>query len=452
MIRDGISRRSFLNVSAKSAIAAAALGPSIARGSSDQVLRLAQVGCAGMGNNDYNRTRNHSAVKHTAFCDVDENNLRGKVNANAGAKGFNDYRKMFDEAEDDFDAVVISTPDHMHAPIAMRAMLSGKHVYCQKPLTQNIPEARLMQDTASRLGLVCQMGIQVHADLAYRLAPALIKSGIIGKVKEVHSWSFKDWGGRSGWADARSDSVPGHLNWDAWVGVSPWHDYAGGRYHSNNWRRWVDFGCGTQGDMAPHMLDPVYNALDLGYPTRVWSAHTNPYEKMWPNRSHCRYRMPGTPYTAGDMDLHWYDGGPMPDRALFQLEEGRSIPNQGSLFIGEKGNMLLPHVGTPQFTPEDNFPREDLRNTIRELGISGGNHYHEWVNAVLADDPEQCSAGFDYSAPLTELCLIGTVASRFGDEVLNWDADSMQFTNKPEARQFIRKEYRDDYEAPDFKV
>ncbi len=142
----------------------------------------------------------------------------------------------------------------------------------------------------------------------------------------------------------------------------------------------------------------------------------------------------------------------MPDRAIFQLDEERSIPREGSLFIGEKGNMILPHTGTPQFTPEANFPREDLRDFFRELGISGGSHYHDWVDGVLADDPQKCSADFNYSAPLTELCLLGTIASRFGGEVLEWDAAKMQMTNKPEARRFIRKQYRDDYEAPSFRT
>ncbi len=452
MIKNRVSRRSFLSVSAKSTLAVAALGPSIARGSSEQVLRLAQVGCAGMGNSDYNSLRSHGAVKYTTFCDVDSKNLDGKLSGNPDAKGYNDYRKMFDESEDDFDAVVISVPDHMHAPIAMRAMLAGKHIYCQKPLTQNIPEARLMQTTANRLGLVCQMGIQVHANLVYRLAPALIKSGIIGKVKEVHSWSDKDWGGREGWIEPVTHDVPAHVNWDSWVGVSPWHDFANGRYHSNNWRRWVDFGCGTQGDMAPHMLDPVCNSLDLKYPKQVWSAKTNPYEKMWPNTTHCRYRFSATPYAAQDMDLHWYDGGPMPDRDIFKLDQDRSIPNQGSLFIGEKGNMILPHIGTPELTPEADFPREELREVIRGLGIRGGNHYHEWVDAVLADDPSKCSANFDFSAPLSELCLLGTIAGRFGGELLEWDAANMQVTNKPEARKFVYKEYRVDYESPSFSI
>ncbi len=142
----------------------------------------------------------------------------------------------------------------------------------------------------------------------------------------------------------------------------------------------------------------------------------------------------------------------MPDRAIFQLDEERSIPREGSLFIGEKGNMILPHTGTPQFTPEENFPREELRGIIRDLGIRGGRHYAEWVDAVLADDPQKCSANFDYSAPLSELCLLGTIASRFGSEVLEWDAANMQVTNRPEARQYIYKEYRDDYETPSFRI
>ncbi len=226
MIRDRLSRRGFLNVSSKSAIAAAAFGPSLARGSSAQELRLAQIGCGGIGNLDFNRLRNHGAVKHTTFCDVDRDQLDRRLSDNSDAKGYNDYRKMFDQSEDDFDAVVISTPDHMHAPIAMRAMLAGKHVYCQKPLTQNIPEARLMQATANRLGLVCQMGIQQHSTMPYRLAPALIKSGIIGKVKEVHSWSPKDWGGRQRWIESVAHDAPANLNWDSWVGASPWHDFS----------------------------------------------------------------------------------------------------------------------------------------------------------------------------------------------------------------------------------
>lgn len=446
MFENRMSRRGFLGATAKSACAGTILG-SIASGAPSAELRVAQVGCGGMGHSDYNSVAGHSSVRYTTFCDVDSDRLEALIGNLDGVKGYDDYRRMFDKSENDFDAVVISTPDHMHMPIAMRAMAAGKHVYCQKPLTQNIAEARQMQSMAAQTGVACQMGIQLHSTGAYRLVPAFIRSGRIGRIKEVHSWSFKDWGGRSEWIEPASHEVPENLNWDAWVGVSPWHDFARDRYHPGNWRRWMDFGCGTQGDMAPHMLDPVCDALDLGYPTSVFSENENPYENMWANEGHCLYKFPKTPYTVGEMNLHWYDGRLGPDRSLFRLEEGRSVPREGSLFIGEKGNLVLSQGGSPQLLPEDKFSREEIRDFVRGLGVSGGNHYAEWVNAALNNDPGQCSTDFDYSALLTEICLLGTIAKQYAGELLEWNAEELEFTNKPEAAKYIHKEYRTEYQA-----
>ncbi len=442
-----LTRRSFFVLTAQAAASALYL-PRTARAEPSEGLRLAQVGVAGMGRSDYNSLTSHNHARYTVFCDVDAKRLDGILGHQGSGKGFSDYRKMFDEAADKFDAVVISTPDHMHAPIAMRAMLEGKHVYCQKPLAHNISECRVLAETARAQGVITQMGIQIHSRRGNRLAVAMVQSGVIGKIKEAHSWSNKDWGGRPGWLEPAKHDVPAHLDWDLWVGAAPWHDYAEGRYHPGQWRRWIDFGTGTQGDMACHIVDPVFFALDLGYPHTVWADGPKPYETMWPNRGACHYVFPGTRYAVENMHYHWYDGDNRPDKSDFGLEEGRELPSQGSVLIGEKGNILLPHESNPQLLPMDKFPPTEAREIIRGLDVSGRNHYHDWIETILGRDDAETTADFGYSGPLTETVLMGLVASRFPDEKLKWDADNMRFTNKPEADQYLRKEYRSGHEVP----
>ncbi len=442
-----ITRRTFFGLTSKIVAGVALSRPAWLNAAPERRLRLAQVGVAGMGRSDFNSLSGHAAVRYTAFCDVDRRRLDRILEHQGGGVGFYDYRKLFDEAADEFDAVVVSTPDHMHAPIAMRALLTGKHVYCQKPLAQTVAECRVLTREAHDRGLVTQMGIQIHSSMVYRLAQAIIRAGTIGKIREVHSWSDKEWGRQEEWLEPASDPVPDYLDWDLWLGVSSRRDYAAGRYHPFHWRRWTDFGTGTQGDMGCHIVDPVFAALELTAPHTLWAEGPSPYASMWPNRGICHYLFPGTRHTVGELPYHWYDGANRPDVSGFELGEER-LPGQGSVFVGEKGNMVLPHIGTPQLHPRDRFPPEQVRELVRSLEVSGRNHYHDWVDTILGSGDGGTTADFEYSGPLSEAVLLGLIASRFPEEKLEWDAAEGRFSNHDAANAYLTREYRRGHEVP----
>jgi predicted dehydrogenase len=322
----------------------------------------------------------------------------------------------------------------MHAPMAMSAIQLGLHVYVQKPLTHDIYEARRLRAMARKKKLVTQMGIQVHSSREYRTAVEVIRSGAIGKVKEVHSWSEKKWGDPDALPD-RADPIPAALNWDQWLGVAEPRPYLSGYYHPSNWRKRIDFGTATFGDMGCHILDPVFGSLQLTAPVAVRSEGPAPNQHSWALNAVIHYTFPGTPLTEGKtVQITWYDGDERPPKEVQALLGSRRLPGQGSIFIGTSGVMLLPHTAMPVLLPQDQF--KDFAMPKMEAV----NHYHQFVNAVLGKD--KASAAFDYSGPLTEAVLLGPVASRFPKTTLEWNAGKMKFKNSPEASRLIRRKYR----------
>jgi len=229
------------------------------------------------------------------------------------------------------------------------------------------------------------MGIQIHSHIAYRTAVAMIQFGIIGLVKEVHSWSGKAWTGRKGESETRpdrTDPVPDHLAWDLWLGTAPERPFVEKIYHPSNWRRWIDFGTGTQGDMACHIVDPVFTALEFTSPQWVMSYQSPPFAETYSPNNKIVHHFPGTKYTAGDIDYYWYDAGAWPDSTDWPLAGKR--PSQGSMFIGEKGYLLLPHIGGPQPLPRDKFT-DDLKRFKEKVSLPDiPNHWHQFVEAALA--------------------------------------------------------------------
>src|SRR5262249_38766763 len=225
-------------------------------------------------------------------------------------KIYQDWRQLLDK-EKNLNSVNVSTPDHMHAPITMRALLRGLHVYTQKPLTQTIYEARQLTKVARDKKVVSQMGIQIHSHEIHRTVVATIQAGAIGKVKEVHSWSGKHWGDRDP-LPRRKDKVPDKLNWDFWLGVAASRPFLAGYYHPANWRKRLDFGTGTFGDMGCHILDPVYGSLALTAPKSVRAEAGAPTAESWGLDSQVRYVFPGTKYTTDTLTLYWYDGNARP--------------------------------------------------------------------------------------------------------------------------------------------
>jgi hypothetical protein len=287
--------------------------------------------------------------------------------------------------------------------------------------------------------LVTQMGIQIHSTAYYRIGVKVIQSGTIGKIKEVYTWSSKKWGDLDPLPE-RSDPVPSTLNWDLWLGVCAPRPYLADYYHPGNWRKRLDFGTGTFGDMGCHIFDPVFKALALTAPISIRSEGPAPNRWNWSIDSVIRYVYPGTQFTEGKtVPIHWYDGDERPPQAVQALLGKQPMPDQGSIFIGAKGVMLLPHVALPVLLPEAQFKDYKLP---RDPGTS---HNKQFIDAVLGRT--KTSTPFDYSGPLTESVLLGGVATRFPRQTLEWDAPGLKFTNSSEATQVLRRTYRKGWEV-----
>ena len=403
-------------------------------------LRLAGIGVGGKGASDLASISSHEKVDVVALCDVDQRRLAAALEKHPEAKTFTDYRVMLKELHDQIDAVHVSTPDHTHAPAAMTAMNQGKHVYCQKPLTHDVYESRQLRLAAQKSKVVTQMGTQIHSHTAYRTAVNLIQSGTIGKIKEVHSWSSKTWGYDG--PDPVATPVPEHLDWNLWLGTAAERPYSDGHFHPSNWRRWYDYGFGTMGDMAIHILDPVYSALKLSAPHQVVSSSPVPPSKSYGLKNQTQFFFGKTEYTTDSFLLTWSDGGLMPDTTSWPTRidaDGNpiKIPNQGSMFVGEKGYMLLPHIAEPILLPEKQFANFKIQPA------PNGNHYHLFVDACLGGAPT--TAHFGYAGPLTEAVLVGVLANRFPGQILQWDAEKAMIANFSDAQALLRREYRSEF-------
>ncbi len=401
-------------------------------------LRTAHVGVGGMGGADLSSIASHPRVEVAALCDVDARHLASASAQHPGARGFADWRVLLDGFAREVDAVVVSTPDHVHAPVAMAALERGLPVYCQKPLTHTVAEARALRLAAAARGLPTQMGIQIQSTATYRRAVATIRAGTIGRVSHVHAWSAKNWG-RDGTSLGDPAPVPDHLAWDAWLGPAAERPYVPDVYHPGNWRRLVDFGTGTLGDMGVHILDTPYGALALGAPLDVTTTCREPTGLGHPERVRVDSTFPGTAYTTDVLRWTWTDGTDAPPDGADvdprgELPEDFTLPGQGSLFVGERGLMLLPHIDELQLFPRDAF--EDF--TPPE--VEDGNHWHAWVDACLGGGAT--TAGFDYAGPLTEALLLGVVAARTPGETLRWDAERLRIPDAPEAEALLTKRYR----------
>ena len=437
------SRRDFLYTSA-GAIALSNATTGIARTltSPSDTLRLAGIGVGGMGGADLGSLSSHAKVDVVALCDVDANNLAAAGEKHPKAKRFSDFRKMFDEMANQIDAVHVSTPDHTHAAAAMTAMNHGKHVYCQKPLTHDVYESRQLRLVADKTKLVTQMGTQIHSASPYRTAVKLVQSGIIGKIRETHSWSNKTWGYEG--PNPEPTPIPESLNWDLWLGTAAERPFSQGHFHPGNWRRWYDYGCGTMGDMAIHILDPVFSALKLGAPTKIISSSSAAPKYSFGMQNHTRYTFPASEFTTPDFLLTWSDGGKMPDTSSWPLEGGPEgkplgLPDQGSMFLGEKGAILLPHVAMPLLLPLKQFAETKIE------AAPDGNHYHLFVDACLGGAPT--TAHFGYAGPLTEAVLLGTLANRFPGEELAWNPTTLSIPNHQQANSLLRRNYRKGFEV-----
>ncbi len=413
-------------------------------------LRTAHIGVGGMGAADLKSFSSHELVDITALCDVDAATLAAAKKLYPNAKTFTDYRTMLAEIGSSIDAVVVSTPDHTHAPASMMAMEMDKPVYCQKPLTHHVTEARAMRKLAKKKKLVTQMGIQVHSFYDYKLATILIQDGIIGKVKKVHAWSPKNWG-FDGPAPQGSDAVPESLDWNLWLGTAAKRPYKEKVYHPGNWRKIMDYGCGTLGDMGVHIFDTPYNALALDVPKTIKNSCRKPTGFGFPENNIVSYEFPGTKYTTKNFEWIWYDGPGSPEKHDdLALPNNEKLPDQGAMFIGEKGRLLLPHfMQLPRHIVDGKYQELDLSSVKKKDNLGqptesydkeGNKHYHQFVDACLGKG--KTSAPFSYAARLTETILLGVIAGRFPNQTLHWDNKKARFEEE-EANQYLDGDYRE---------
>ncbi len=436
-VSNRISRRSFIRNGMAGAFAAPFITRNLLAAPPSSRVVHASFGASGMAWADLTSISTAPNVAIAAIAEVDSAKLVEVRKRFPEARIYEDYRVLLEKEK--IDSVNVSTPDHMHAPMGMAALQHGVNVYGQKPLTHDLYETRQLTETARSRKLVTQMGIQIHSAREYRLAVALVQAGAIGKVKEVHTWSSKEWGD-NGAMPTQSDPIPAGFNWDLWLGVCQDRPFYGkGWYHPGNWRKRLDFGTGTFGDMGCHIFDPVFGALALTAPLSVKSEGAAPNQHSWATNAVIRYVFPATPYTVpGNIPITWYDGHQRPEASVKALLEGKELPDQGSILIGTDGVMVIPHVADPILLPSAKYQGFALPK------IGGADHWHEFVSAVRGEG--KTSAGFDYSGPLTESVLLGSVATRFPQTLLEWDSKNLRFTNVIQANTYVRKKYRAGWE------
>lgn len=459
-----ISRRGFLTGALGSAASVTILPRYVLGGSGftppSELLNVAVIGAGNQGINNMRALLQYSDVRITAICDVDEKTeslwLERKTGRGPALKlveeqysdkqhsknykrcvEYVDFRKMFDK-EKNIDAVLIATPDHNHAIAAMWAIKNKKHVYCEKPLTHSIFEARKITEAARQAGIVTQMGNQGHSGESISMTVEWIRDGAIGDITEIHSWSHNQ-GKYAHTPETRPEQgppVPKGLDWNLWLGPRahrPYHP----TYHPAFWRAWWDFGNSTIGDMACHNLDPAFWALELGHPESVeassskFTDETAPVAAIYYYQFGARRKMPPVKVT-------WYSGGILPLKPK-ELEDERPLTGGGNgiLFIGDKGKIMCDGWGgTPQIIPHSKM--REYKQPPKTIPRVGGDHIRNWVDACK-NGTKACS-DFSYSGPMTEVVLLGNVALRTKKKIY-WDAVNMSATNAPEAEKFINPAY-----------
>jgi hypothetical protein len=456
-----LTRRDFLRRTALAGTAALAF-PYVGNvlGANGRI-NIACIGVGGKGDSDSSdAARNGGNI--VAICDVDQKTLDKKGQQFPQAKRFDDYRKLFETMEKDIDAVTVSTPDHNHGVAAIRAMKLGKHCFCQKPLTQNVEEARIMRKLATEKKLATQMGNQGSAENGLRRAVEVIQAGIIGKPKELHVWTNRPIWPQGLARPEGSDPVPNTLNWDAWLGPATFRPYKQGTYHTFAWRGWYDFGTGALGDMACHTVNMPFRALKLGYPDVVeCEMASRIYPETFPKTSRLRFEFPereGLP----PLKFWWYDGNPSdalkPVRPSAEVTKEivstlGSLPVAGALVIGEKGKLFSPDDYGARFlvsmNGQDEMTAGDAHEAAKAVPVTlprSPGHMKEWF--VMMQEGKPAFSNFDIAAFLTETILLGCIALRVGEGVrMEWDGPNMKSKNLPEAAQFVSRKNRAGWES-----
>ena len=428
LTRRPLTRRQFTGSLAAGGLLASGYFSSLSAAQSNSANGQLNLACIGTANRAAEDIKGVAHERIVALCDVDSQYLARKLKEIPDARTYADYRELIDREGDKIDAVVIGTTDHHHAPAAMRAIRAGKHVYCEKPLTHTVAEARWITEAAREAGVATQLGTQIHAGDNYRRVVEIIQAGTIGQVTDVHVWvGGKGWGG--GELPTETQPPPAHLNWDLWLGPAPERPYAPGRYHPAQWRKWWDFGQGTLGDMGCHYMDLPFWALGLKYPVEIEAEGPAVHEYTAPIGLIVRYK-----FAQPELNFTWYCDTQIPKQI-----NGEAVPPNGVMFVGSEG-MLFADYNRYRLFPTDKY--KSFQPPAKSIADSIG-HHREWLKACRDGSPTTCN--FDYSGPLTEAVLLGNVAYRSGQKI-RWDAEKLQ-TNHPEAQQFISKEYRAGWEV-----
>lgn len=443
-----LTRRQFAG-SVATAAAGLWAAPAVLRGQNlNSQLNIAIIAAGGRGAGN---TRGVESENIVALCDADENRLNKAGERYPQARKEVDFRKLFDRPQD-FDAVVVSTCEQTHALATMMALKHKKHVYCEKPLTHDVWEARQIRLAAKEAGVTTQMGIQIHAGNNYRQVVEIIQAGMIGQVREVHVWVSRAWGLQSKEAAERNKDivfvterpkesmpVPQGLHWDLWIGPAPFRPFHEVYWPGPKWYRWWDFGNGTMSDLGSHFNDLPFWALKLDYPRTIEASGPPPHPEIAPASMQATYEY-GPRGDLPPVRMTWYQGENKPPM-LAEILQQEGIPSWGSghLFIGDKG-MLLADYGKYRLVPQAQFkdfqPPEPSLPRVK-------SHHAEWLDACKAG--RQSSANFEYSGWLTEANHLGNVAYRVGKKI-EWDPEKLKATNAPEADRFLRCEYRKGWE------
>lgn len=443
------SRRRFLGTVAATAaftiVPRHVLGGKAYAAPSDK-LNIATIGAGGMGQAN---TKNCAEENIVALCDVDDVRATDTYKLFPNAKQYRDFRVMLDKQKD-IDAVIVATPDHTHTVAAMAAMSLGKHVYVQKPLTRLVSEARLLTETARKYKVVSQMGNQGHSGEGVRQVCEWIWAGTIGEVHEVQAWTNRPVWPQGIGRPVETPPVPSTLDWDLWLGPAPVRPY-NPVYLPFGWRAWWDFGAGALGDMACHVLDPVFSALKLKYPVTVeacTSTFVSP-EKMWvkvenketyPQASIVYYTFPARE-SMPEVKVTWFDGGLMPPRPdEMGPDEEMGNNSSGVIFIGSKGKLMCGTYGdNPRLLPASKMAT--FTPPPKTIPRVEGTHEQNWIRACKGLD--KATSTFDYSGPMTEAVVMGNLAIRFPNRRLDWDGENMRFTNFADANDYVQMHYRE---------
>lgn len=438
-----VSRRGFIR-RGTAALASISIVPSYVLGlsgatSPNNKLNLAVVGVGGRGGDDLHELRNENIV---ALCDVDSKYAAKRFSEFPQAKQFVDYRKMLDEKNKEIDGVVIGTPDHTHAVIAMRAIKMDKHVYCEKPLAHSIYEVRQLQAAARKHKVTTQVGNQGHSFDTIRAFREWIEDGAIGTVREVHARCESVYG-LPGQVDHVKDvyQIPATLNWDLWLGPAKERNY-NPMYVPGQWRSWSAFGTGVIGDWTCHVVDPVYWTLDLGAPTSIEALETSDYDPVkhaetFPIGSVIRYEFAAKGNRPA-VQVTWYDGAQKP-AASQDLPKGQGLPGIGALVIGDKGKIVYGSHGAAGLKIISDQKVEGFSQQPKRIPRSPG-HHQEWVDACKSG--KQAGSPFEYGGSLTEIALLGIIATRFKGRKLEWNGPGMKFTNCAEATDYLKPFFR----------